>query len=90
MFPHPAGEGWAPLLGAEFERSVTALRIPHPGRVVGRLAMMLTMPAVLGWVLGGNVGSVERVGYCRLGDAPRAFHESEFQVRFFSALVLCF
>lgn len=66
------GEGWS--------KWVENLRIPHPGRVVGRLMMMLTMPAVLDWVLGGNTEhlATNRVQYCSLGDKPKAFEESRF------------
>lgn len=66
------GEGWS--------KWVESLRIPHPGRVIGRLAMLLTMPAVLDWVLGGNTGNVapNRTSYCSLGDKPKAFAESRF------------
>ncbi|GIL53123.1 hypothetical protein Vafri_8804 [Volvox africanus] len=66
------GEGWS--------KWVESLRIPHPGRVIGRLVMLLTMPAVLDWVLGGNTDNVapSRVPYCALGDKPKAFEESQF------------
>ncbi|GLC48398.1 Synaptonemal complex protein zep1 [Pleodorina starrii] len=66
------GEGWS--------KWVESLRIPHPGRVIGRLVMLLTMPAVLDWVLGGNTDHVapNRVSYCSLGDKPKAFAESRF------------
>ncbi|EFJ45294.1 hypothetical protein VOLCADRAFT_75879 [Volvox carteri f. nagariensis] len=66
------GEGWS--------KWVESFRIPHPGRVIGRLVMLLTMPAVLDWVLGGNTDHVapNRVPYCSLGDKPKAFDESRF------------
>ncbi|GIL83437.1 hypothetical protein Vretimale_11157 [Volvox reticuliferus] len=66
------GEGWS--------KWVESLHIPHPGRVIGRLVMLLTMPAVLDWVLGGNTDNVapSRVPYCALGDKPKAFEESRF------------
>ncbi|KAG2446764.1 hypothetical protein HYH02_008325 [Chlamydomonas schloesseri] len=66
------GEGWS--------KWVEGLRIPHPGRVVGRLVMLLTMPSVLDWVLGGNTDHVapHRTSYCSLGDKPKAFPESRF------------
>ena len=41
--------------------------------------MDLTMPAVLGWVLGGNVSafkSADRKSSCRIDDKPKAFKES--------------
>lgn len=59
------GEGWS--------KWVEGLRIPHPGRVVGRLVMLLTMPSVLEWVLGGNTDHVapHRTSYCSLGDKPK-------------------
>lgn len=60
--------------------SLVDLKIPHPGRVAGQVVMKLTMPGVLGWVLGGNVGKIEksRAAHCRLGDQPRAFSEAHF------------
>lgn len=56
------------------------LKIPHPGRVIGQLVMKLTMPGVLGWVLGGNTDRIERsrAGQCRLADQPHAFSERQF------------
>lgn len=60
--------------------SLTKLKIPHPGRLVGQLVMKLTMPSVLGWVLGGNVDNIQknRHAHCRISDHPRAFSESQF------------
>lgn len=60
------GEGMGPL------QALTRLRIPHPGRMAGRIAMILSMPSVLAWVLGGFNGSVShsRASACRLGDSP--------------------
>ena len=48
------GEGLGPL-----KPHLTKLKIPHPGRVGGYLAMNLTMPTVLAWVLGGSVSNLE-------------------------------
>jgi len=48
-------------------------------QVGGKIAMDLTMPAVLGWVLGGNVSafkSADRKSSCRIDDKPKAFKES--------------
>ncbi|KAG1671989.1 hypothetical protein FOA52_013362 [Chlamydomonas sp. UWO 241] len=69
------GEGLPGALGG-----LVKLKIPHPGRVAGRIVMNLTMPAVLGWVLGGNTENIERsrVGHCRLNDQPHGFRESSF------------
>ena len=50
-------------------------------QVGGYFAMNLMMPTMLGWVLGGNIGALrtaDRVPSCRLGDAPKAFHERDF------------
>lgn len=33
---------------------LTMFRIPHPGRVGGRIFMEPVMPLMLSWVLGGN------------------------------------
>eukprot|EP01023_Acetabularia_acetabulum_P058863 TRINITY_DN700_c1_g2_i1.p1 TRINITY_DN700_c1_g2~~TRINITY_DN700_c1_g2_i1.p1 ORF type:complete len:653 (-),score=93.05 TRINITY_DN700_c1_g2_i1:893-2851(-) len=62
------GEGLGPLEWIE------KYKIPHPGRVGGQAIMKLTMPQVLGWVLGGNVGNLketDRLPYCLLDDQPR-------------------
>lgn len=43
--------------------------------------MLLTMPTVLGWVLGGNMSNVkveDRPAYCRLTDKPRGFDAADF------------
>jgi zeaxanthin epoxidase len=69
------GEGLGPL------EAMTALRIPHPGRVGGQLVMALAMPGVLSWVLGGYGGALAksgRPGACRLEDAPAGFAEPEY------------
>ena len=57
------------------------IKIPHPGRVAGRVILSATMPLVLGWVLGGNTGKIkvsDRAGYCTLADRPHGFDESEW------------
>lgn len=49
------------------------------GQVGGYFAMNLTMPTMLGWVLGGNTSALARsarVPFCRVGDKPKAFCES--------------
>jgi zeaxanthin epoxidase len=68
------GEGLGPL------SSITQFKVPHPGRVAGQAILKLTMPGVLDWVLGGNIGEVERsrAPHCKLGDQPKGFHESQF------------
>ena len=41
--------------------------------------MNLTMPTMLSWVLGGNIGALRessRAPMCRLSDAPKAFKEA--------------
>lgn len=48
---------------------LTKLRIPHPGRVGGRVFISRAMPVMLSWVLGGNSEKLEgRVPYCRLSE----------------------
>lgn len=37
-----------------FLQFLTQYRIPHPGRVGGRVFIDLGMPLMLSWVLGGN------------------------------------
>lgn len=68
------GEGLGPL------EPLKKLRIPHPGRVGGYVAMNAAMPGMLGWVLGGNADKLAggRALACRVGDVPAAFAESEF------------
>ncbi|XAR73988.1 Zeaxanthin epoxidase [Bertholletia excelsa] len=48
---------------------LTKFRIPHPGRVGGRIFINLAMPLMLSWVLGGNGSNLEgRTLSCRLSD----------------------
>ncbi|XP_059456692.1 zeaxanthin epoxidase, chloroplastic isoform X2 [Corylus avellana] len=48
---------------------LTKFRIPHPGRVGGRVFIDLGMPLMLSWVLGGNSSGLEgRSPSCRLSD----------------------
>lgn len=58
------GEGLGPL------GWIKQFHIPHPGRVVGRAVLHLTMPFVLDWVLGGNNSHLARArpSACRVED----------------------
>ncbi|KAI4314968.1 hypothetical protein L6164_027822 [Bauhinia variegata] len=48
---------------------LTKFRIPHPGRVGGRVFIDKLMPLMLSWVLGGNSSKLEgRPPCCRLSD----------------------
>lgn len=48
---------------------LTKFKIPHPGRVGGRLIIKYAMPLMLSWVLGGNSSKLEgRSPKCRLSD----------------------
>ncbi|KAJ7944426.1 Zeaxanthin epoxidase, chloroplastic [Quillaja saponaria] len=48
---------------------LTKFRIPHPGRVGGRVFIDKMMPLMLSWVLGGNSSNLEgRSPCCRLSD----------------------
>ncbi|KAK9285784.1 hypothetical protein L1049_024985 [Liquidambar formosana] len=48
---------------------LTKFRIPHPGRVGGRIFIDIAMPLMLSWVLGGNSSKLEgRSLSCRLSD----------------------
>ncbi|KAF7129232.1 hypothetical protein RHSIM_Rhsim10G0117200 [Rhododendron simsii] len=48
---------------------LTMFRIPHPGRVGGRIFIEPAMPLMLSWVLGGNGSKLEgRSLSCRLSD----------------------
>ncbi|KAF3438959.1 hypothetical protein FNV43_RR17234 [Rhamnella rubrinervis] len=55
---------------------LTKFRIPHPGRVGGRVFIDIGMPLMLSWVLGGNSSKLEgRPPSCRLSDkANDHFH----------------
>ena len=47
-------------------------------QVGGKVAMDLTMPTMLAWVLGGNANKLrfqDRAPHCRLPDKPKTFHE---------------
>lgn len=47
-------------------------------QVGGKVAMDLTMPTMLAWVLGGNADKLrfqDRAPHCRLPDKPKTFHE---------------
>jgi hypothetical protein len=69
------GEGLGPL---EF---IKQFHIPHPGRVIGRAVLHLTMPAVLDWVLGGNNDHLARVrpSACRVEDKLKVSRAEERQ-----------
>lgn len=58
------GEGLGPL------EWLKQFHIPHPGRVIGRAVLHLTMPSVLDWVLGGNNTHLARArpSACRVED----------------------
>jgi hypothetical protein len=58
------GEGLGPL------EWIKQFQIPHPGRVIGRAVLHLTMPSVLDWVLGGNNSHLARArpSACRVED----------------------
>ena len=72
---------WRPYLGSDpydfypepvkaFWRRVAALKIPHPGKVVGQIAMMLSIQTILEYVAGANpVPATERAPYCQLPGA---------------------
>jgi len=70
------GEGLGPLGDL-----LLPLKIPHPGKVGGYLAMNAVMPTMLSWVLGGNsqiCTTTERNPVCHLNDKPKHFEEYEF------------
>jgi len=67
----------------DFGKWLMQFKIPHFGRVGGKVAMDLTMPGVLSWVLGGNVNALsyeDRAPHCRIPDKPKAFAESDFKL----------
>jgi len=69
------GEGLGPLSW------IQRFKLPHPGRVTGQAVLKTTMPAVLSWVLGGNIGALDdaaRPGACRITDGLKFFTEEDF------------
>ncbi|KAL0430290.1 UNVERIFIED_CONTAM: Zeaxanthin epoxidase, chloroplastic [Sesamum radiatum] len=60
---------------------LTKYKIPHPGRVGGRMFIDVAMPLMLSWVLGGNGSKLEgRVLHCRLSDKPVTIYEDGLQM----------
>ena len=75
-----AASTYKAYLGEQFHLE-DKIKIPHPGRVAGRFVLGATMPAVLGWVLGGNTRKLktsDRAQYCNIDDQPHGFAESEW------------
>lgn len=65
----------------DFGKWLMKFKIPHFGKVGGKVAMDLTMPGVLAWVLGGNASNLrfqDRTPHCRLPDKPKTFDEQDF------------
>ncbi|KAI5684542.1 hypothetical protein M9H77_05770 [Catharanthus roseus] len=59
---------------------LTKFRIPHPGRVGGRIFIDIGMPLMLSWVLGGNGSKLEeRAPHCRLSDKANHQLQKWFQ-----------
>lgn len=57
------------------------IKILHPGRVMGRAVLGVSMPLVLSWVLGGNTDKLkvtDRVQYCTLDDQPHGFGQNDW------------
>lgn len=71
---------WRPYLGSDpyefygavpgmmsFWENVEKLRIPHPGKVMGQLAMMLAIDPMLEYIACGNpIDEADRVPYCQV------------------------
>uniref|UniRef100_A0A7S2TAZ3 FAD-binding domain-containing protein n=1 Tax=Chloropicon roscoffensis TaxID=1461544 RepID=A0A7S2TAZ3_9CHLO len=71
---------WRPYLGTDpydfykyipgaipFWNAVEKLKIPHPGKVVGQIMMMLSIDLILDYIAsGGPVSSEDRVKYCQV------------------------
>ena len=71
------GEGLGPL------ESMTKLKIPHPGRVGGRVIIKYSMPGMFDFVLGGYKGTLAESGWrrqCRISDKPQGFDEADFSM----------
>lgn len=75
-----AASTYKAYLGEQFHLE-DKIKILHPGRVMGQLVLGVSMPLVLGWVLGGNTGKLkvsDRVQYCTLADQPHGFGQNDW------------
>lgn len=75
-----AASTYKAYLGEQFHLE-DKIKILHPGRVMGQLVLGVSMPMVLGWVLGGNTGKLnvsDRAQYCTLDDQPRGFGQNDW------------
>ena len=71
---------WRPYIGSDpydfyryipgmmaFWAAVEKLRIPHPGKVVGQVMMMLSIDTILAYIAQGHpVSQEDRVPYCQV------------------------
>jgi zeaxanthin epoxidase len=75
-----AASTYKAYLGEQFHLE-DKIKILHPGRVMGRFVLGVSMPLVLGWVLGGNTRKLkvtDRVQYCTLDDQPHGFGQNDW------------
>ncbi|GAB4819653.1 hypothetical protein N2152v2_006699 [Parachlorella kessleri] len=71
------GEGLGPLSW------IQKFKIPHPGKLAGQPLIKLSMPPMLGWILGGYNGELrqsDRAFEARPGDAPKGFDPADFDL----------
>jgi zeaxanthin epoxidase len=75
-----AASTYKAYLGEQFHLE-DKIKILHPGRVMGQFVLGVSMPLVLGWVLGGNTRKLkvtDRVQYCTLDDQPHGFGQNDW------------
>lgn len=75
-----AASTYKAYLGEQFHLE-DKIKILHPGRVMGQLVLGVSMPLVLGWVLGGNTRKLkvsDRAQYCTLDDQPHGFGQNDW------------
>jgi zeaxanthin epoxidase len=75
-----AASTYKAYLGEQFKLH-EKIKILHPGRILGKMCLSMSMPLVLGWVLGGNTRKLkvsDRAQYCTLADQPRGFGQNDW------------
>ena len=70
-----------------FWKNVEKLKIPHPGRVVGQIMMMVSIDIILEYIAGGGkVKQSERAPYCQVPGVSipkRSVSEDDFRMKGF-------
>lgn len=70
-----------------FWQNVEKLKIPHPGRVMGQIMMMMSIDMILEYITGGGkVKQSERAPYCQVPGVSipkRSISDDEFRMKGF-------